>query len=438
VGRHSSRWHSSGRQWWLGALAIGFASPGDAAPAPVRLARQRVPIRRDKVALELAVEDLQGKKVQVVTRSTGPTAIAQQKEVDVAPGASLRTEIPANGSTVLKFPAAAPAAPGELPEAPRELPGLLVDSVSNPQNTSSQIRLFTPALYAREVPLRWNPEHRDYETELAVGLLRKDESASLEPLATPVAIQLFGDGVEVDPALLQIVQPGTAGFRSARISLSRHEDTGKITALSDFGEQSYVVTASARFASLTLSPDQASIPGFGIGTAQLTLVRSAEDGRALSDARELPFLLSSSCGRFDRSDSTILPKSSRTNVELRSSWFGECEVTASADGVLAAPVKLRFTIPWSYLSSIGIGALMGTWARAIWKPERTRREIVGGFLVGVILALGAFVGIGYSGFIPAAALFTEIGCFIVAALAGYTGRPALDWIAGSHGKPTAG
>lgn len=436
--RQWQRWR--GRQFSAGALALLLSFAPDGADArPLGLARLRVPIRKDKVAVELAVQDPGGTKVRVITREPGAPDVVQ-KEVSVGPGSALKTEIPANGSAVLKFASPTPAAPSELPSSPKEMSGLLVESRTDPDNAAlRQLSVFSPVLYAREVPLRWQQEHHQYETELAVGLMSSgDEPATPRPLGSPVFIQLFGEGVEVSPGVLEIAQPGTAGFQSALIALSRHEDRGKVTAVSDFGEQSYTVTASAQFSALSLNLDLNPIPGFGIGTARVSAVRSAEDGRELLEARPLPVSFTSTGGRLTQATLAIPTNQSRTDsIELRSSWFGTYELRASADGVMAPPVQIMFSIPWSILLSILFGAAAGTAARTIWNRRRSQRETLGGFLVGVLVALGAFVGIGYTGLIPATALFSEIGCFMLATIAGYTGRPALDWIAGLRGKPGA-
>lgn len=403
------------------------------AVQPLSVQNERAPVREDKVTVQLAVRDPAAQKLKIMSRSQ-PGALVE-KDVNFKPSATVSAEIPADGVTVLKVPSEMKATTKELPKPPTDptavsdFPGLLVESRVDPTDSSvREIHQWVLVLFARQTPLQWNVGHRQYETELVVGLKSVDpKDDSSRPLDQPVVVRLFGEGVTVDPPDVKISQLGTAGCASVRLSLATHGAQGHVGAISDFGEQTYAVTAAAQLAAVTLISELTSIPGFGIGVTRVSALRSAEDGLEFDDPRPLSVALTASGGRLAHSSLSIKANEGRSDsVEFRSNWIHDVVLTPVTNGAKPIPVTVTFTTPWSYLVAILIGSLLGSVAHVVLNQLKFGLELLGAFLVGTILACAAFLGVGWTGLIPATAVLTELGCLVVAALTGYVGRPALD------------
>jgi uncharacterized membrane protein YeaQ/YmgE (transglycosylase-associated protein family) len=265
-----------------------------------------------------------------------------------------------------------------------------------------------------------------------VGLERVEpEQAESQKLKAPISFQLFGEGIQVAPNQLHVVDGGPAGFQTAWILLAHHGDEGKITALSDFGNLTYVVKAAAELAAVRLSLDLTSILGLGMGSAKITATRAAEDGLDLNDPRDLLVSLTATGGRLAQPTLSIKAHQSRSEtIEFRSAGLGDVELAANAGGLHAAPVKVTFTTPWYYLIAIIVGAIIGGTCATVLKQQKFGWRFVGRCLAGVLAAVAGLVGFGWAGLVPTISQVTEAGCLVVGALGAYGGDSVLDWMLG--------
>jgi hypothetical protein len=379
----------------------------------------------------LMVDSVPFEKLQVLPRGAQeplPNAVKTDST-----GTS-KVNIPKSSSVVIRKQPATPSAK-DLSSKETTVDSVLVESVPIAGTEKVQtIRQWTLAIYASQTPLVWDAARHAYTTELLVKLEELGQTEGASP-STPVTVQLVGKGVAIEPSTLRLSESGVSGIQPALVSLSSHREKGTVVAISDFGEQSYVVSAAPELASLDLKSSLTSIPGFGIGTTLLSAVRRAEDGRELLGPAPLSVTLTATGGRLDSPSLVIPANASRSpTVELRSSWLGGAHVSASVDGVDAPALDIQFSTPWSYLLAILLGAAIGSYVRVRPKSKAHGPDFTAGVGVGLVLGSGSFIGISSIVGLPSTAVVTELGCLVVAALEAYAGRVALERFAGGAAR----
>jgi hypothetical protein len=347
--------------------------------------------------------------------------------------------LPADGSYIFKPKDAPPVSPAPLPTKPAELPATLVETVPVPGKPNQRdVRPWKLVLRADRAPLPWDATCKAYCTTLRVGLTTEPADGPSTLLGTPVVVQLTAERASVDPPRLELSKSGVEGYASAIVALPTHEETNAfVTASSDFGESKFSIDAEPQMAVIELQSSLTSLAGFGIGTATISIVRRAEDGIELK-APEASVSLSTTAGRLGDGVLSFSPQSVRVSTSLRSAWIGQANVTARTNNLTAGPIPISFTTPWSYLVAILLGAAAGAFVRVLsGTRDRKWADFAVGALTGVILAACSFVGVTSLVQIPATAVVTEVGCFVIAALEAYAGRSALDRVTGVRGNPSA-
>lgn len=427
--RSRARWSVVSIVRSLLVLIVCALTAPRASAAPVSLTSERATVRGNQLTVTLRDSEVAANKLKVLSREGGGALSPLPNAVKTSAGAPTQVTIPADRPVFVKVakpagsgPASAPA----LPTKPTELSGVLLDSVPVPgTKTERAIHQWTLVLQAEQVPLPWNG--KAYSTKLIVGL-RDAASAGLSTqLTSPVVVQLLGDRAAISPARIELAISGVAGFVNAVVTLPNHNSKATVTALSDFGEETYAVGAAPELATLDLEASLTSIPGFGIGTSTISVVRRAEDGLELLAAQPTTIALSASSGRLDKPVLALPTNSARGSLMLRSAWLGEATLVAKTDSYVTQPLKITFTTPWSYLLAIALGALLGAYVSVRFNGKGVQSpEFLAGAGVGLILAVASFVGVTSLVQLPAAAVVTEAGSFVIAAIEAYAGRAALD------------
>jgi hypothetical protein len=297
------------------------------------------------------------------------------------------------------------------------------------------------ALEVHQSPLPWNSQTHAYSTRLEIGL--QADGAKNPKLDVPITINLTGNNAAISPASLKIVQLGQQGFVSATITCSRHDTEPQVTLHSDWGERSFEVPIVPHNSKLGLSISETKIFGFGLGTAQLTIKRFAEDGRELSDSNSLVVNVSADHGKTDSSAVTIPAGQSHAEVTLRSVGLGAAQVSAEIDSLKAELPAVQFTFPFAYvLAAIGGGCLGGLGRfckdnkaapkrKSKADEKRTAkspvRYLAEGCLVGFLIVAAVAAGLVLTR-LPTTVIATELGALVIGTVGGFSGAPVLDWL----------
>lgn len=310
-----------------------------------------------------------------------------------------------------------------------EFPGLLIKGHTADSGGDLQALTYTLFLKPREAPLPWNSQLDAYATKLVVGFDLENKNASIN-LNPPVTVEFFPSNVKVSPARVTISRTGTSGFKEVDLSSILRADT-LVTARSDLGELSCPVEVVARIGALLISSSP-RIPGFGLGTSELTCTLLAEDGKPFSDKEPLLVHLTATRGMFSpNADLEIPAGTSSASIQLRSSGLGPVRITASAQGIENF-VEIDYFFPMGLILAAILGGCLGGCGRVFKQKLRSSRKqrklIIEGCVVGVLTVAVAMSGVAISG-LSMPAQGTELGVFVLAGLSGFYGIPVLDWLA---------
>lgn len=401
---------------------------------------QSAPMRGDRLKLDLKLEDARVK--QVTVKSDDQATVPDEQHVKTSGG---RTQIVVSATEpTVVFPSGATETKGPpkpLPAKEQSFEALLIEPAPQAAGDAlDQIRQWVLVVRALRTPLRWDGEHSAYTTELIVGLQGAGASRGTSaPLSKPILVQLMTVGAKVAAAKLELSQGGVAGFKTTLISLPTHEATGTVTALTDLGEQAYQVVAEPSLGALRLEVGNDDIPGFGVGTTQVSAVRLAEDGREWFAPKVLEVNLRLT-GRGNLQNEKLhfgRGQARSESVEFRSAFLGESNVVVHATGVAPQKAVVRFGMPWSLFVAIVLGSGLGAGIRELRSKRRPRfhRELAVNVLSGLLLSVASLLGVATVVALPSTALLTEAGCLVVAAVAAYLGSDMIERLWPSSQKP---
>ncbi|HWX20689.1 MAG TPA: hypothetical protein VN578_12390 [Candidatus Binatia bacterium] len=300
------------------------------------------------------------------------------------------------------------------------------------------------ALEVLESPLPWDPQNQAYATLVKVGLQAQDPKN--HKLDHPITINLSGNDAQLKPATLTIKQLGEQGFTSTTITCLRHDSAPRVILHSDWGERSFDVPVVPHTSKLKLSISETKLFGYGLGTAQLTVKRFAEDGRELCDSNALVVNITADHGKADSSTLTIPAGLSHAEVKLRSVGLGPAKIAVESDSLKDELAGVQFTFPLTYtLAALGGGCLggLGRFFKQVkagrnQKPDPKKNKAgqpknnksparyisegcVVGFLIVAAVAAGAVIT-----HLPTTVVGTELGALVIATAAGFSGAPLLN------------
>jgi hypothetical protein len=137
--------------------------------------------------------------------------------------------------------------------------------------------------------------------------------------------------------------------------------------------------------------------------------------------------LTASGGDVDVAAITIPKGASEARVEVRPSGIGALELGVSSGATQSAPLSLQLTWPLIPIAAMLAGGAFGGLSSAI-QPRRRKlraRRIMEGAIMGLLVTLTVLLVPSLAS-LPVRALGTELGLFVIAAIAGVGGVPLVD------------
>ncbi|MCX6928098.1 MAG: hypothetical protein NT154_33535 [Verrucomicrobia bacterium] len=308
--------------------------------------------------------------------------------------------------------------------------GLTVDTGG--PNDTAVIRFGEVFLEALESPVRWSAAARAYVTTLAVGL-DFPEHPEIGQLPVPVTFALIGRNATASRNEVSVRKAGPP-YEQVQLTVSDARADASVTAHHPLvKDKPLTLDCAIELDTLTVDAKESMIAGFGLGSTPLTVRRIAKDQSEIADATSLEVVVSfaSGKGKLESGTLTIPPNASKVETELRSVGVGQTVVAASVGGVIGKSRIIKYYVPIGLIVATLLGGPLGGAARYIWqrKNKTTKafagRFILGGTLCGVLIVAAALAGIVIFA-LPPTVLATELGVFLTAALAGYSGAPVLE------------
>jgi hypothetical protein len=266
---------------------------------------------------------------------------------------------------------------------------------------------------------------KTFVAELFVKLQDRADPGSSSELPKTMDVLVTGTVDTVAPELLKFSRLG----EWQKVSLTSENPADQVTVKlrgSDNVQVSMPIPVLRPKTTLSISP--ASIQGFGVETAEVTV---RVEGLPSPEGRTV--VLESTLGRL-ASTRITLDKDGIGATELRSVGRGVSEVRASSPPLQAAdPKPLPFTLPWPFLGFSLFGGALGGTLRFVWLRNKNKRkakplDIAAGLLIGLITAGLGVLGFNYTSF-DVGPITNELAILLVAACGGLAGSGALVGLA---------
>ncbi len=245
-------------------------------------------------------------------------------------------------------------------------------------------------------------------------------------LDQPVVMRLGFRGITAEPLEpVSLVQAGVEHEQEVDLNFLPTTESPVLELRSAFGSVDLAMDVLPR---LELRPVGDAVPGFGLGTVVVDVVRLHPHGTPAAVDQDTDVSLEISGGARPTEDRVVIPGGeSRTRFELRSGNLGPATITALAGG-LSDTRTVRQYLPVAPLGAALLGGALGGYSRRFRKNAAvvtSGARIVEGTLVALVAYAASVLGVGWL-HLPAALAATVAGAFLVGALAGFAGVTAIE------------
>jgi hypothetical protein len=402
----------------IGALPAGAVKVPSRAPALAPSPGATANVIRMPLSLE--GQSAQGLDTDTIRITSGAGAISR------APSGAAMLELRGEGQVIVSSESGKNSAGDSEISVERKtaLPWLVIETRRGARGTT--VHTARPFLTLAKAIL-WNAAEQRHVAEFLFGL--DSESGEPGPLAQPIDARFTVSCDDVLPSAARIAHVGPAGYGTVRVGCSRSVKNERaqqqLEIHVDRGNLSYPFQIPRRPGPLSLT-GSSRVLGFGLGNLVLTVSRVEEDGSAMSSGAQLPVQLVVEQGRLDVHGLTIPRGAHEASVEAHPPGIGRIAVRAVASAQQSPPLAIELTWPVLPVSAMIAGGTLGGFLSALRRAPRVRRRrTLEGALVGLLITLVVLVVPSFAT-LPAAARETELGLFVLSALAGYIGTQLLD------------
>jgi hypothetical protein len=422
----------------LPAGAVKLAAPTASAATPTASVRPSIPAAKPGVParpVSTSVPVANGMvRVPIAVEGSGATAAPSALRITSGAGSIIPgkngepvLETASEGRVVLSSdPGKASAALDELHENEKTpLPWIVIETRKDSGGAS--VRTSRPFLTVAKA-ITWDAATKRHLATFFFGL--DAESGDPGPLDSPIDARFTVTCDDVAPAEAQVKAVGPAGYQTITVGCSaaikNERKTQELEVFVDRGNLSYPFSLPHRAGAPTLAVDQSRVYGLGFGATELTVRSVEEDGSPLDADADLLAQLVFSGGGLNASPVTIKRGTQMTTLTLHPRGVGAIAVTAVLRELQSPPLPITLTWPLVPLIAILAGGLIGGLIRA--KKENRKKlgpVIAQSVLIGLLMTALALI-LPSIVELPTWALQTELGLFVVSALAGYVGIPLLD------------
>ena len=397
--------------------AVPTAPVKKPATKPLTTARTR------GVVIPLAIEAQGGRPIPQdrirVSSGTGTITTAQ----DGTPA----LEMPVGESAVVSTDVAQETAARSViaEHSKTQLPWLVVETRDSAEGGT--VRTARPFVTLAKAIL-WKPDKKRHVAEFLFGL--DPESGAPGPLDQPLSVRFVVTCDDVLPGQTRVRSIGPSGYGRVSVECSQaiknERPEHELGIFVERGNLRYPFQIPRRPGPPGLSLDPDYLLGFGFSIASLTVRSLEEDGSPLVRPTDTTFRLEG--GRIDASQIVIPGGEQQASITVHPHGIGAIEVVAVLGELRSEPVVR--TLRWPFLPLLAIfgGGVIGGFATTL-RQKKGRRNVIRRVLEGAV------VGLLISGFslvvpsfttLPSWAPRTELGLFVLAALAGFVGTPLLD------------
>lgn len=401
-------------------------APEAPAPAPTPALQPRArPLPRplEAVRVPLTIEGQTG---------TAPRITSGSGTITKQPSGNFELALRSGERAIVSSePARVKSAPKEIVEGEKTpLPWLVVEARSTAQGTV--VRSARPFLTLGRA-VQWDASKHRHLADFLFWM--ESEATTLEPFDSPIQARFAVSCEDIDPREAAVATPGPAGYRTIEVSCSpgvkNERAEQEIQVFADRDSLSYTFKIPHRAGPPILAADQATVYGLGFGSALLTISSVEEDGSPLKADADLPIQFFISKGAAEVDQASLSPGDQQKTAGLHPRGLGPLEVRAVLRDLSSEPIEISLTTPVLLILFMLLGGTVGG-AAASLRPNQTanarRRALtigaIEGAVVGAIISAASMFLSALSQ-LPSWAVRTELGIFVLSAVAGSAGTPLL-------------
>jgi hypothetical protein len=265
--------------------------------------------------------------------------------------------------------------------------------------------------------IEYRPDQNKYLGSIRVGA-RDAQNPDLIQDFRGVEVMLVIDPGKINPELVQIESTRPSSYKTVTTEAAAIQgDIVKLNAIPSFNlDDKKEYDINVRRPDIKISANPERIQGFGLQACRLTV----EIPKAYA-VGNLKFALRATRGKLDPEVVEINAATGAGMSSLYSSGIGISEVSL-ASGDLLASQTVHSVFPFAFLISALIGGVVG----GIIKGRRSIKVVVVGILIGMVVSIGAVLGINLLEInvvdIYTTRGFSEALLFLIAALGAFLGR----------------
>lgn len=419
--------------------AVVPAAPAP-APAPSATPRPRPPraigdSRGGMLQLPLSLEGVSARdtgKLRVISDQSGASI---KTEPNVAPV----LELPVNGRAIVSSEQGKQSAERDPIQVDKKtaLPWLVVETER--RGDTQSVRAARPFLTLAKA-ITWNARERLHVAEFLFGL-DPEGGGVAGGLHQPVEARFSVSCDDVAPGLARVEKVGPGGYGSVRVKCSpavKNQQPQQFLAVHvEQGSLRYPFEIPRRPGELRLFASALSLPGFGFGSVALTAEQLEEDGSPLRAPGVAELQLNADRSALDLSSLQIAKGATTATATVHPRGVGPLAISLARGELRSEPVRLQLTFPWLALAAMIAGGTLGgvlflfgprpkkSGSASIWRKHPALRRAAEGALVGVLVSAFVLIVPGFA-LVASWARNTELGLFVIAALAGFIGSPLLE------------
>lgn len=285
----------------------------------------------------------------------------------------------------------------------------------------------TPAVEVEGGGLGYRPDGDLFRGSVLIGVEDSVRPSSRRSLDPPIRLQLTTDAGSIEPSQLELRATNIPFVRVLLETPASAGDSLTVHVRPEFTREPVNFRVALLRPALRLEPSPRRILGFGLEVARLTAILPPGATRA---ARTVVF--ESDRGAAEPATVTVRDEGT-AGAALRSRGVGRATVAVHSPPLGSGTAQVVFEWPVTFLVASLLGAALGdavAWGRG--RRSGTRRsagrrgaELLSGFLVGLLTAVGYAAGVNLTG-LEIKTQYGEGLAFVLAALGSIYGLPGLS------------
>ncbi len=262
------------------------------------------------------------------------------------------------------------------------------------------------------------PRSQRFEGRLLVGIVDAHDPTATRTLPQPIAVQVTGQADQITPQNLDITTSNVP-FHPVELVAASPGNTVAVNFRFSASADPTQTSLDVLRPRLNISASPGQIDGLGLQSATITI-----RAEGFENPNGSVVTLDAPQGGLD-STSVTLNSSGTGTTSIRSIGIGKTTITAKLPPAIDQQAVVMFQLPWVFLICALGGGFIGALIRLLTgdgaKKAGTSSALLGGVLIGILVAVAYAVGVNLTPIHPAATVGQAL-VFAVSGVGAYLGK----------------